>query len=403
MNAPNLRFGIAIPQRFPGEVDVSVLPPFFAAVEELGYDSCWVVEQAINAQNDLAPIPLLSYAAALTSLARLGSSVLISVLRNPINLAKSLATLDRLSNGRLIVGVGMGNATGAQFSDAFGVPASGKAARFEEGLLLMQRLWTGERVSFDGRFWQLDDMFISPTPVQRPIPLWFGGHAPAALNRAVRLGDGWMGAGASSTARVREELDELRRCLDQQRRDPATFETAKRVFVGVEDDRETALRRLQPWFEMHSGSGQRAERVGAVRRSSGGGSREVIDRAGLRRAGAAEALSFDGQLEFSEGSSMLAWIEPGETASPPFDVIGRMARKRCEKAGSSNDMFQPHGRGSSRLPIPLIGQYLKIDSATVNPVRKQPGAMRLPESSVAAWRLRRDGSWIGLWPSSCAP
>ena len=262
MNAPNLRFGIAIPQRFPGEIDVSVLPPFFAAVEELGYDSCWVVEQAINAQNDLAPIPLLSYAAALTSLARLGSSVLISVLRNPINLAKSLATLDRLSNGRLIVGVGMGNATGAQFSDAFGVPASGKAARFEEGLLLMQRLWTGERVSFDGRFWQLDDMFISPTPVQRPIPLWFGGHAPAALNRAVRLGDGWMGAGASSTARVREELDELRRCLDEQGRDPATFETAKRVFVGVEDDRETALRRLQPWFEMHSGSGQRAERVG---------------------------------------------------------------------------------------------------------------------------------------------
>ncbi len=259
---PNLRFGIAIPQRFPGEIDVSVLPPFFAAVEELGYDSCWVVEQAINAHNDLAPIPLLSYAAALTSGARLGSSVLISVLRNPINLAKSLATLDRLSNGRLIVGVGMGNATGARFSDAFGAPAAGKAARFEEGLLLMQRLWTGERVTFEGRFWQLDDVFISPTPVQRPIPLWFGGHAPAALDRAARLGDGWMGAGATSTARLSEELEALRRCLDARQRDPAGFTTSKRVFVGVEDDRETALRRLQPWFDMHSGSGQRAERVG---------------------------------------------------------------------------------------------------------------------------------------------
>ena len=162
--SPSLRFGVAIPQRFPGEIDVGLLPPFFAAIEELGYDSCWVVEQAINAQNDLAPIPLLSYAAALTSRARLGSSVLISVLRNPINLAKSLATLDRLSNGRLIVGVGMGNATGAPFSEAFGAPAKGKAARFEEGLLLMRRLWTGERVSFDGRFWRLDDSFISPTP-----------------------------------------------------------------------------------------------------------------------------------------------------------------------------------------------------------------------------------------------
>ena len=260
--SPNLRFGVAIPQRFPGEIDVGLLPPFFAAIEELGYDSCWVVEQAINAQNDLAPIPLLSYAAALTSRARLGSSVLISVLRNPINLAKSLATLDRLSNGRLIVGVGMGNATGAPFSEAFGAPAKGKAARFEEGLLLMRRLWTGERVSFDGRFWRLDDSFISPTPVQQPLPLWFGGHAPAALDRAARLGDGWMGAGATSTAQLSEELAALRERLDAHGRDPGSFTTSKRVFVGVEDDRETALRRMRPWFEMHSGSGQRAERVG---------------------------------------------------------------------------------------------------------------------------------------------
>ena len=259
---PNLRFGIAIPQRFPGEIDVGVLPPFFAAVEELGYHSCWVVEQAINAQNDLAPIPLLSYAAALTDKALLGSSVLISVLRNPINLAKSLATLDRLSNGRLIAGVGMGNATGAPFSEAFGAPAAGKASRFEEGLVLMQRLWTGERITFHGRFWQLDDAFISPTPVQPSIPLWFGGHAPAALDRAARLGDGWMGAGATSTARFREEQDAMRAHLDAHGRDLATFTTSKRVFIGVEDDPETALRRMQPWFTMHSGSGQRAERVG---------------------------------------------------------------------------------------------------------------------------------------------
>ena len=239
-----------------------MLPPFFAAVEELGYHSCWVVEQAINAQNDLAPIPLLSYAAALTDRALLGSSVLISVLRNPINLAKSLATLDRLSNGRLIAGVGMGNATGAPFSDAFGAPAAGKAARFEEGLTLMQRLWTGERVSFAGRFWQLDDAFVSPTPVRGRIPLWFGGHAPAALDRAARLGDGWMGAGATSTARFVEELEAMRAALDAHGRDLASFTTAKRVFVGVEDDAEMALRRMQPWFTMHSGSGQRAERVG---------------------------------------------------------------------------------------------------------------------------------------------
>ncbi len=258
---PHLRFGVAIPQRFPGEIDISVLPPFLAAAEELGYDSCWVVEQAINAYNDLAPIPLLSYAAALTSRVRLGSSVLISVVRNPINLAKSLATLDRLSHGRLIVGVGMGNAAGAPYSAAFGAPPVGKAARFEEGVQLMRRLWTGERVSFDGRFWQIRHAFISPKPAQQPIPLWFGGHAPAALDRAARLGDGWMGAGATSTAQLRDELETLRRRLDAHRRDPASFIASKRVFIAVEDDKQTALRRLQPWFALHSGSGQRAERV----------------------------------------------------------------------------------------------------------------------------------------------
>lgn len=257
-----MRYGIAIPQRFTERVDVSILPSYFAAVEELGYDSCWVVEQAINAHNDLAPIPLLSYAAALTSNARLGSSVLLSALRNPIGLAKSLATLDRLSNGRLIAGVGIGNATGAPFHAAFGAPPSGKAARFEEGLLLMRALWSGERVSFDGRFWRLDDVFVSPTPAQERIPLWFGGHAPAALDRAARLGDGWMGAGATSTAQLREEVAALRERLDAHGRDPASFTTSKRVFIAVEDDRETALARMRPWFALHSGSGQRAERVG---------------------------------------------------------------------------------------------------------------------------------------------
>lgn len=259
---PTLEFGIAIPQRFPGPIDVAVLPPFFNTVENLGYHSCWTVEQAINAENDLAPIPLLSYAAGLTSTVRLGTSVVISVLRNPINLAKSLATLDRLSNGRLIVGVGMGNASGAPFSDAFGVPSSGKAERFEEGLLLMKQLWTGDPVTFAGRFWGLNGLFISPTPQQPNIPLWFGGHARSALHRAARLGDGWMGAGATSTSQLKEELDVLTELLIKERRDPTAFQTSKRVFISVEDDEQAALRGLQPWFQMHSGSGQKAERVG---------------------------------------------------------------------------------------------------------------------------------------------
>ncbi len=263
MKKKDLRFDIGIPQRFlTEEMDISVLPSFFAKVESLGYHGCWVREQAANDRYDLAPIPLLSYAAALTSKVKLGTSVLLSVLRNPVNLAKSLATLDRLSNGRLIVGVGMGNESSIKNLGAFGITPQTRASRFEEGIVLMKKLWTGEPVTHEGRFYQTKDLFISPRPAQKPHPpIWFGSHAETALRRAARLGDGWMEASARSTQTLQEEIQMLRKFLEEEGRDPTTFTFSKRVVIAVDKDRETALRRLQEWSVAHGKTTEHAKEV----------------------------------------------------------------------------------------------------------------------------------------------
>jgi len=256
-----MQFGFGMPQRFfTEEMDISVLRPLLEKVESLGYHSCWVREQAANARYDLAPIPLLSYSAALTGTVKLGTSVLLSLLHNPVNLAKSLATLDRLSQGRLIVGLGIGNTSSIDVLEAFGISRTTRGRRFEEGLELMKELWKGEPVTFRGEFYNTTELFISPLPVQSPHPpIWFGGHAQNALRRAARFGDGWMEAGARSTAAMKDELATLRQFLEEEGRDPAEFTISKRVIVAVEDKRSTAYERLKDWYLAHGSNINRLE------------------------------------------------------------------------------------------------------------------------------------------------
>jgi alkanesulfonate monooxygenase SsuD/methylene tetrahydromethanopterin reductase-like flavin-dependent oxidoreductase (luciferase family) len=132
---------------------------------------------------------------------------------------------------------------------AFGLSAERRAARFAEGVILMKRLWTEPRVTFDGEFYRLKDLPMEPKPRQRPHPpIWFGGHHPDALRRAVALGDAFMGAGSASTATFAAEVGLLRRALEAAKRDPVTFPVAKRVYIAVDDDRARAGRRLTEWF-----------------------------------------------------------------------------------------------------------------------------------------------------------
>jgi probable F420-dependent oxidoreductase len=238
-----VRFAISIPQMTAdGDFDPAAFRAFLTRAEELGFDSAWTQEQVIGRRPSLDPIELMTYAAACTERLRLGCAVFVTPQHSPLHLAKSVASLDQLSRGRIEIGVGSG--AGRPMA-AFGVEASGLIARFNEGIRLMKAAWTEPAIDFDGRFWRLEGGGMEPKPIQKPYPpLWFGGGHPDALRRAVRQGDGFFGAGSSPTARFAEQVDVLRTVLEEEGRDPAGFGVAKRVYVAVEDDGDRARERM---------------------------------------------------------------------------------------------------------------------------------------------------------------
>lgn len=259
-----VRFGIGMPQVRAGQrTDVEELPRFLARVEELGYDSVWVLEQPIGSAPTLDPISLLAHASALTSRVGLGTAVILLPLRDPVTLAKALATVDQLSGGRLIVGVALGGRS-VHYS-AFGLSAEGRVRRFEEAIGLLRLLWTERSVTFRGEFWQLDGVQVEPKPLQRPHPpVWFGGGRPAALRRAVAIGDGWIGAGSSSTDEFRGAVAMLREELEARGRNPSSFPLAKRVYIAVDPDREHARTRMREWFASFYGDPDLVDRVAVL-------------------------------------------------------------------------------------------------------------------------------------------
>ncbi|MBF6568593.1 MAG: LLM class flavin-dependent oxidoreductase [Candidatus Binataceae bacterium] len=254
--------GIAIPQVFANpQADLKMLHEFVPRVETLGYDSLWVQEQIITDQPILEPVTLMTYAAALSKKVRLGSSVLLLTIRNPIQLAKSLATLDQLSNGRVIAGFGIG---GPHIPEqVFGlIPEVKRSRRFIEAIQVLKALWTEPKASFKGEVWSFENVAMEPKPVQKPrIPIWFGARTEIALKRAVRHGDGWMAAGSSSSAEFMQHYPMIRRFLDDAKRDPATFPISKRVYLAIDNDRERADRRLKEWFGMRYKNADLAPKV----------------------------------------------------------------------------------------------------------------------------------------------
>ena len=136
-----LRLGLSLPQSFPDErIDHGYLREYIRKAEALGFEDAWLTESILNPNFNLEPVTYLAYLAAVTERIRLGVAVIILNTRNPVQLAKSLATLDQLSKGRLTVGIGLG--AGTQNYAAFGVPAERRVARFEEAIEVVKALWT---------------------------------------------------------------------------------------------------------------------------------------------------------------------------------------------------------------------------------------------------------------------
>jgi probable F420-dependent oxidoreductase len=298
----HMRFAIAVPQFYAdGEFDPAAFRNYFARAEELGYHSAWTQEATLGSGPQLGPIETMTYAAACTERLRLGCVVFVSTLHSPVHLAKSLSTLDQLSRGRLEIGVGTGGRV-RPFA-AFGVDPERYVARFAEGLAVMRALWTEPRITFDGEFWQLKEAAMEPKPFQKPSPpVWFGGSAPSALRRAVRLGDGFFGAGSTTTANFADQVQVVREALAHAGRPAGEFPIAKRVYIALDDDAGRARERINAALERLYGRRVEAIEAAAVAGTQADCVREVRAVA----AAGAELILFTALFDQAEQAERLA-------------------------------------------------------------------------------------------------
>lgn len=234
---------IQIPNvRTSGAPDAAELARMLKAAEDAGFHSAWVMEHLLGGAAALEPLSVLALAAGQTRSIGLGLAVAVLAVHQPVLLARQAATIDHLSGGRLNLGVGIGAAPLAY--GAFGVDGRERAPRFEESLAVMRRLWEEPAVDFDGRFVTLSHARMEPKPVQRPLPVWFGGAHPRALRRAARMATGWMAAGSSPSSAFPESLARLTEYLEAEGRDPASFPIAKRVYVAI----DRSPQEVSDWF-----------------------------------------------------------------------------------------------------------------------------------------------------------
>ncbi len=257
---PNFTAGFGVPQVFPGApVDVDEIIEVARTAEAAGFVDLWTQEQLIGTARSVEPLTLLAFLAAATERIRLGVSVLVLPVHGPLHLAKRLASLDVLSRGRLIAGVGIG---GDWDQGAFGIPEGRRVGRFMNVLNAVNALWTEDRAQLEGDFYSLSGTPMQPKPLQTPRPpIWFGARVEAAVRRAARFGDGWMGPGSSSIETFEELVPLLHDELQRVGKDPATFPVSKRVYLAIDDDADRAKARLRDWFAHNYGNADMAERV----------------------------------------------------------------------------------------------------------------------------------------------
>lgn len=162
-------------------------------VEESGLDSIWLNDRIRNPAPALEPVTALAMIAGRTQRIKFGMSVAVLPARDPIIVAKELATIDFLSTGRMLPAFGLGVPQEAEWL-AVGRTPQGRGAMTDEAVSLMRRLWSEDAVSHDGEFYNTHELTIQPKPCQQPLPVWFGGRSPAAYKRVARLGDGFLGS-----------------------------------------------------------------------------------------------------------------------------------------------------------------------------------------------------------------
>ncbi len=239
-----MKLGVFLPVS--GRAASSVLADAARRAEALGYDSVWTADRIVTPWEIATPYPYsadrrfivppdvpflepltcLAYLAGRTDRITLGMSVLVMPYRHPLHWAKVVATIDHLSKGRLILGVGVGW-MGEEF-DALGVPFKERGAMADEALEVVERLWREERPAFDGRYYRFGPVGFAPKPLQAPrVPIWVGGEGTRAQRRAGRYGDAWFPYFVRITpGELAARFETVRRAAAEADRDPDTVQLA---------------------------------------------------------------------------------------------------------------------------------------------------------------------------------
>jgi probable F420-dependent oxidoreductase len=218
-------------------------------VESAGFDSVWVGDHVAFRIPILESLTLLSFLAAATERVRLCTGVYLVPLRHPTTTAKVTATLDVLSGGRLTLGVGVGGEFPPEF-EATGVPVKERGGRTDEGIEILRRLWTEEKVAHEGRHFRFGPVTLAPRPLQPGGPrIIVGGRKGPTFRRAGRLGDGYISHMCSSE-QFERNMAEIQRHADLAGRGDAEFETASFLFTVLDDDYEKAHARAASMLRM---------------------------------------------------------------------------------------------------------------------------------------------------------
>lgn len=250
-----VKLGYLLPTReqvMEGRPSAAPLIELAVLAESTGLDAVWVGDSVI-AKPRHDPLTLLAAIAARTRTIRLGTAVLLAVLRNPVLLAHQIATLDQISAGRLILGVG----TGADLPSirnefaAAGVPFERRGARLLESMQLCRALWTGKPVDWDG-LWSLREAVVGPTPYARDgPPIWAGGNVDAVLRRTGRHFDGWFPSAPSDATLWAERWRRVRESAVSAGRDPGSIVGALYLSLSVDDDASKASDRLDDYLQRY--------------------------------------------------------------------------------------------------------------------------------------------------------
>jgi probable F420-dependent oxidoreductase len=251
-----MQLGVVFPQ---AEIsaDVGAVREFAQATQELGYEHLLIYDHVLGADVSQHPgwsgpytseslfhevFVVYGYIAAVAPKLELATAVLILPQRQTAVVAKQAAELDVLTNGRFRLGVGLG--WNAVEYEALGMNFHDRGRRIEEQIDVLRRLWTEESVTYNGRWHTITGAGLNPLPIQRPIPVWFGGYIEPALKRAARLGDGlFVRAGDPDAAA--QTIADVRRWVEEAGRDPASFAFDTRIMVseGTPDDWRAQLER----------------------------------------------------------------------------------------------------------------------------------------------------------------